>query len=86
MSNKQQRMLADLFHEPVSGNIHWRDIEHLLAALGVRMEEHGGAGVHVYLNGRDTVIHRPHHSTVMDKREIRALRQFLSIAGVNPAA
>jgi hypothetical protein len=41
--------------------------------------------LHVSLNGRDGVVHRPHHSGVCAKQEVRHLRQYLASAGVTPA-
>ena len=34
MNHKQKKVLQTIFHDPISANIHWRDIEHLLKALG----------------------------------------------------
>ena len=30
MSHKHEHLLKPIFHDPISGNIHWRDIESLL--------------------------------------------------------
>ena len=34
MSHKHDRLIRDIFQDPVSGNIHWRDVESLLHHLG----------------------------------------------------
>jgi hypothetical protein len=44
MKRKHQRTLELLFSRPTSANIHWRDIEGLLAELGAEITEREGAG------------------------------------------
>ncbi len=39
MNRKHARTLAAVFARPVSANIHWRDIEALLTAIGADIEE-----------------------------------------------
>ncbi len=85
MSHKQAKTLQAVFREPVSGNIHWRDIESLLKHLGAEITQHG-AKVHVFLNKREGVLHRPHKSNVCTKQEIRHLREVLTSAGVSPSS
>ena len=82
MSHKQERLLEAIFQEPVSGNLHWREIESLLHRLGARMESTRGARVRVVLNGVEGTLHRPHHSGMCTKQDIRHLREFLSSAGL----
>jgi hypothetical protein len=84
MSHKHAKILAEIFKEPVSGNIHWRDVESLLHHLGAETQQHG-AKVHVFLGQREGILHRPHKSNVSAKQEIRQLREFLASAGVTPA-
>jgi hypothetical protein len=85
MSHKHQRLLEAVYHEPVSANIHWREVESLLHHLGATLEPLSGARLHVLLNSREGVLHRPHHSNVCTKQEIRHLRGFLASAGVTLA-
>jgi hypothetical protein len=83
MSHKHQRVLDAVFQEPVSANIHWRDVESLLHHLGADIESTHGARMRVILNGVEATLHRPHHSGVCDKHEVRHLRDFLAAAGVS---
>ena len=83
MSQKHKRVLSAIFQEPVSGNIHWREIETLLHHLGAIVQSSHGARVHVVLNGTEGTLHRPHHSSVCTKHEIRELRKYLASAGVS---
>lgn len=83
MSHKHAKVLHEIFKEPVSGNLHWRDVESLLHHLGAEVQQHG-ARLHVYLNNREGILHRPHKSNVSTKQEVRQLREFLAAAGVTP--
>lgn len=83
MSQKHQRVLHAIFQEPVSGNIHWREIESLLHHLGAVVDSSRGARIHVVLNGVEGILHRPHHSGVCTKHEIRELGKYLAGAGVS---
>jgi hypothetical protein len=86
MSKKHKRVLAAILQEPVSGNIHWRDVESLLHHLGARIEPGHGARMRVVLNGVEGTLHRPHHSGVCGKHDIRHLREYLTAAGVSMAS
>ncbi len=85
MSHKHTRIIHAIFKDPVSGNIHWRDVESLLHHLDARLETGHGARLRVFLNGIEASLHRPHHSGVCSRHEIRHLREFLAAAGVNPS-
>jgi hypothetical protein len=41
MSHKHLKVLNEIFKEPVSGNLHWRDVESLLGHLGAKSVQHG---------------------------------------------
>lgn len=84
MSHKQAKIIQEIFHDPPSGNLHWRDVESLLHHLGADVQQHG-AKVHVFLNQREGVLHRPHKSNVCTKQEVKHLREFLATAGVTPS-
>lgn len=82
MSHKHKRILDAILKEPVTGNIHWRDVESLLHHLDIRIETGHGARLRVSLNGVEASLCRPHHSGVCSKHEIRHLQKFLVTAGV----
>ena len=84
MSSKHDRVLADLFRRPPSGNIHWRDVESLLNHLGAEVLQGTGSGHHVVLRGAEAVLHRPHHGGACSKQEVRHIREFLEAAGIHP--
>lgn len=83
MSQKHRRILSAILQEPVGGNIHWREVESLLQHLGAQVEPAHGARMRVVLNGVEGTLHRPHHSGVCGKHDIRHLREYLNAAGVS---
>lgn len=86
MSHKHAALLRAIFHDPVSGNIHWREIESLLHHLGAEIEAGHGARFRVVLNRMEVFLHHPHHGNTLAKPEIRVLREFLARAGVSPSS
>jgi hypothetical protein len=84
MSHKHDALVKAIFHDPISGNIHWREVESLLRHLGAEVESHSGTKVHVKLNGRESVLHRPHQGS-LDREGVRHLREVLARAGVTPS-
>ncbi|MCS6944869.1 MAG: type II toxin-antitoxin system HicA family toxin [Sutterellaceae bacterium] len=86
MGRRHANTLRTVFHDPPSGNLHWREVESLLRHLGADIESVVGARVRVRLNGVEEVLHRPHHSNVLDISAIKHLREFLARAGMTPAA
>ena len=85
MSHKHERLIDDIYHDPVSANIHWRDVESLLNHLGAETVGSHGAVVHVVLNGVEAMVHRPHHGGTCSKQDVRHLREVLSSAGIRPS-
>lgn len=86
MSNKHLHLLQAVFQDPVSSNIHWREVESLLHHLGAAVEPTRGARFRVVLNRVEGFLHHPHHSNVCDKQTIKVLREFLAHAGVSPSS
>lgn len=83
MSHKHDNLMRAIFDGPVSGNVHWREVESLLAHLGAKVEPHHGASFRVVLNDVEGFIHRPHNSSTCTKQELRHLRDWLASAGVS---
>lgn len=86
MSHKHINLIRAVFHDPVSGNIHWREIESLLHHLGADVTPTHGASFRVALNGFEDFLHHPHQSNVCDRTVIKRLREFLARAGVTPSS
>jgi len=85
MSRRHTALIRTIFHDPPSGNVHWRDIESLLKHVGAQLEPISGARIRVKLNRMEDVLHRPHHSNVLDMSALLHLRGFLARAGVTPS-
>jgi len=85
MSHKHENLLRTIFHDPVSGNIHWRDVESLLHHLGAVIEPLSGARIRVRLNGVEGTLHRPHHSNSLGRQDVWHLREYLAHARATPS-
>jgi hypothetical protein len=84
MTKKHHRTLAAIFAEPVRANVNWSDIEAMLEACGAEISDGEGSRVRIALNGVRAVFHRPHPEKETDKGALRAMRRFLTEAGVTP--
>ena len=85
MSSKHANLLRAIFHDPISANIHWREVESLLNHLGASIEPLSGARLQVSLNGAQGILHRPHHSNVLARQDVQHLREYLARARVTPS-
>lgn len=85
MSHKHENLLRAIFHDPVSGNIQWREIESLLHHLGADIESLSGARIRVKLNGNEGILHRPHHGNSLGRQDIQHLREYLARSRMTPS-
>ena len=85
MSHKHANLLRSIFHDPISANIHWREIESLLNHLGAHIESLSGARIRVTLHGYEGILHRPHHGNTLGRQDIQHLREYLSHARATPS-
>lgn len=86
MSHKHVNLLKSIFQDPVSANIHWREIESLLNHLGATIEPAHGARFRVVLNRVEGFLHHPHHGSECTRQDIKQLREFLAHAGITPSS
>ena len=84
MNNKHRETLKRIFEKPVRGDISWRDIESLFAALGGEVSEGSGSRVRVALGGARAVFHRPHPRPATDKGALKSVKRFLESANIRP--
>ena len=82
LSKKQQKILIQIFDQPVRSDLVWTDIESLLAVLGAEISEGRGSRVRVSLRGVRAVFHRPHPRRETNKGAVISVRRFLIEAGV----
>jgi len=86
MSQKHAKLLTEIFHDPISTNIHWREIESLLKHLGAEVESLSGARIRAKLGHAEGILHRPHHgSNALDRHSVQMLREFLARGGATPS-
>lgn len=84
MSHNHENTLRQIFAHPVSMNIKWKDVEHLIESLGGKAEPSQGGRERFVLNGQDRVFHVPHSKQIESRDEVVQLRHFLEAAGVTP--
>jgi NACalpha-BTF3-like transcription factor len=82
MNHHDQKTLDQVFAHPVSANVDFQDMEHLLKKLGAELEEKSAGKIMIKMNGKSMIIHRPHQHT-MAKDEVIAVRGFLEECGVS---
>jgi len=86
MSHKYESLLRALFQDPISSNIHWREVESLLHHLGAQIEPAHGGRFRIVLNGQENFVHMPHHSGTCPRDLIKHLRECLLHAGISLAS
>jgi len=84
MKKKHQKTLELIYRRPVSGNIHWSDIESLFIALGADVSARAGSRIAVVLFDEVRVFHRPHPSPCTDKGAVASIRNWLEENEVTP--
>lgn len=84
MNSRNRKTLVAVFTDPVNGSIQWRLIETLLVSLGALLVEGSGSRVSFLLNGRRADFHRPHPGKEALRYRVRAVRELLEKAGIQP--
>jgi hypothetical protein len=75
-------VLAALFAHPISANIDFKEVEHVLKELGADIENKHGNRIGVTLNGHSATFTHVNHS--LPKDEVAQIRKFLEGAGITP--
>jgi hypothetical protein len=81
---RHDKVLKEIFADPVRASINWSEIESLLAHHGAEISEGAGSRVRVALNGIRAVFHRPHPQKETDRGAVKSVRRFLAEAGIKP--
>lgn len=82
MNHKHRKVLAQLFAHPISANIDFKEVEHVLKDLGAEIENKHGNRIGVTLNGHTVALTHVNHS--LPKDEVVQIRKFLEGVGVTP--
>ena len=84
MNRKHRKTLSDLFAIPVRRNIGWSDVVSLIRAVGGAVIEGSGSRVRFDLKDVSLNIHSPHPRPELKVYQVKAVRDFLTQAGVEP--
>ena len=84
MNKKQRQTLKAIFASPVPSDIKWNDIESLFKALGAKVSQGRGSRVRISLKGVKAVFHEPHPERETSKGAVKAVREFLKNAEIQP--
>ncbi|WP_421725576.1 hypothetical protein [Bauldia sp.] len=83
MNHRHRKILHALFAHPISGNINFKNVEHMLVELGAEIDNRSGARIGIKLNGHTIAVHHAHKSLPID--EVVQVRKFLETCGIDPA-
>lgn len=86
LKRKSHKTLRQIYTQPISANIKWRDIEALFLELGAEIEEREGSRIAVVLFEQVRVFHRPHPNPDTGKGAVASIKKWLSENGVIPYA
>lgn len=84
MNHHHRKTLHTIFAHPVSANIDFKDVEHVLTVLGADIDNKSGSGIGVSLNGHVAAFHTVNHT--VPKTEVLQIKKFLETCGVTPDA
>ena len=82
MNHKHRKVLHALFAHPVSANLDFKEVLHVLEALGAEIENKSGNRIGVTLAGHTAAFTHAHHA--LPKEEVAQVRRFLATCGVDP--
>lgn len=84
MNHRHRKVLQALFAHPVSANIGFKDVVHVLEGLGAEIAHKSGNRIGVTLAGHTAAFAHSHHD--LSKDDVANLRRFLTTCGIDPAA
>ncbi|MFV0294701.1 MAG: type II toxin-antitoxin system HicA family toxin [Hyphomicrobiaceae bacterium] len=84
MNHRHRKVLHALFAHPVSANIDFKDVVHVLEELGAEVDNKSGNRIGVTLKGHTAAFSHAQHS--LPKEEVAQIRKFLETCGVDPEA
>ncbi len=83
MNQKQRKTYNAIFAEPIRRNILWNDVVALVKSLGGIVTQRDGSRVRFDLNEISLNIHSPHPQKELKRYQVKAVREFLTKAGVH---
>ena len=82
--SSHRRTLERIFARPTPSDIRWTEIEAMLLAVGIEIEERSGSRVALIWGERVLVVHRPHPQPATTQASVRDIMRFLISIGVRP--
>lgn len=82
MNHQHRKVLHAIFTHPVSANISFKDVTHVLEALGAEIDNRSGRRVGVKLRGHAAAFSHAQHSLPTD--EVAQIGRFLETCGISP--
>lgn len=83
MNHRHRKILHSLFAHPISANVDYTSVVHVLESLGAEIENKAGNRIGVSLNGHSAAFTHVNHD--LPKDEVVQIRKFLETCGINPA-
>ena len=84
MNHRHRKTLHSIFAHPLSGNVDFEAVVHVLEQLGAEIDNKTGNRIGVKLNGHSAAFTHVNHD--LPKEEVVQIRKFLTTCGVDPAA
>ena len=82
MNHRHRKVLHALFAHPVSHNIRYTDVVHVLQELGAEIDNKSGNRIGVKLNGHSVALTHAQHDLPLE--EVMQIKKFLTTCGVDP--
>ena len=83
MNHHHRKILHSLFAHPVSANIGFKDVVHVLEELGAQITNKSGNRIGVTLGGHTAAFVHAQHT--LPKEEVAQVAKFLRTCGIDPA-
>jgi len=83
MNHKHRKTLHALFAHPISANINYQAVVHVLEELGAEIDNKKGNRIGVALNGHSVAFSHANHD--LPKEEVVQIKKFLTDCGIDPA-
>lgn len=80
MNHRHRKVLQQLFAHPISANVDFKEVVHVLEELGAEVDNKSGNRIGVKLNGHSAAFVHVQHS--LPKDEVVQIRHFLERCGV----
>lgn len=84
MNKKQRKTYDAIFAAPIQRSILWNEVVSLIKSLGGTVAQGDGSRVRFDLKGTSLNIQSPHPQKEFKRSQVKAIREFLMGAGVEP--